>query len=118
MDELTRVLWEYASSYRLEAFYGREGQEALRKERGMTQEQTAQALSITLRNYQRIEADGNTPNYINLVRLADFFDVSMDYLGLRSMSRMCAPLSMESSRTKDSSGVLRRFRARPSSRRR
>ncbi len=21
MDELTRVLWEYASSYRLEAFY-------------------------------------------------------------------------------------------------
>ena len=27
MDELTRVLWEYASSYRLEAFYGREGQE-------------------------------------------------------------------------------------------
>ena len=59
----------------------------LRKERGMTQEQTAQALSITLRNYQRIEADGNTPNYINLVRLADFFDVSMDYLAGRTDKR-------------------------------
>ena len=60
---------------------------ALRKERGMTQKQTAQALSITLRNYQRIEADGNTPNYINLVRLADFFDVSMDYLAGRTDKR-------------------------------
>ena len=60
---------------------------ALRKERGMTQEQTAQALSITLRNYQRIEADGNTPNYINLVRFADFFDVSMDYLAGRTDKR-------------------------------
>ena len=60
---------------------------ALRKERGMTQGQTAQALSITLRNYQRIEADGNTPNYINLVRLADFFDVSMDYLAGRTDKR-------------------------------
>ena len=60
---------------------------ALRKERGMTQEQTAQALSITLRNYQRIEADGNTPNYINLVRRADFFDVSMDYLAGRTDKR-------------------------------
>ena len=56
---------------------------ALRKKK----EQTAQALSITLRNYQRIEADGNTPNYINLVRLADFFDVSMDYLAGRTDKR-------------------------------
>lgn len=60
---------------------------ALRKERGMTQEQAAQALSITLRNYQRIESSGNTPNYANLVRLADFFDVSMDYLAGRTDKR-------------------------------
>ena len=33
------------------------------------------------------EADGNTPNYINLVRLADFFDVSMDYLAGRTDKR-------------------------------
>lgn len=28
MDELTRVLWEYASRYRLDGFYDREGQES------------------------------------------------------------------------------------------
>ena len=38
--------------------------------------------------------------------------------GSRSISRMWAPLLMESSRTKVSSGVYRRFRLRPSSRRR
>lgn len=57
---------------------------ALRKERGLTQAQAAQELSIAYRNYQRLEADGNTPNFSNLVQIAQLFDVSMDYLAGRT----------------------------------
>lgn len=56
----------------------------LRKEKGLTQAQTAKELSIAYRNYQRLEADGNTPNFLNLVQIADFFGVSMDYLAGRT----------------------------------
>ena len=57
---------------------------ALRKERGMTQAEVAEKISIAYRNYQRLEANGNTPNFSNLVQLADLFDVSMDYLAGRT----------------------------------
>ena len=56
----------------------------LRKEKGLTQEQAAKELSIAYRNYQRLEADGNTPHYSNLVQIADYFGVSMDYLAGRT----------------------------------
>ena len=59
----------------------------LRKEQEMTQTQMAEKLSVSLRNYQRIEADGNTPNYVNLIKLADIFDVSIDYLAGRTDKR-------------------------------
>lgn len=57
---------------------------ALRKESGLTQVQAAEKLSIAYRNYQRLEADGNTPNFSSLVRIADLFQVSMDYLAGRT----------------------------------
>lgn len=57
---------------------------ALRKENGLTQVQAAEKLSIAYRNYQRLEADGNTPNFSSLVRIADLFQVSMDYLAGRT----------------------------------
>ena len=57
---------------------------ALRKERGMPQAEVAEKISIAYRNYQRLEANGNTPNFSNLVQLADLFDVSMDYLAGRT----------------------------------
>ena len=60
---------------------------ALRKEKGWTQPQTAERLSIAYRNYQRLEADGNTPNFANLVQIADLFGVSMDYLAGRTDRR-------------------------------
>lgn len=59
----------------------------LRAETGMSQEKAARALNIALRNYQRLEADGNTPNFGNLVQIADFFGVSMDYLAGRTDNR-------------------------------
>ena len=51
----------------------------LRKARGMTQRQVADALGITERSYQRYEAENN-PNHETLMKLADYFDVSLDYL--------------------------------------
>ena len=56
----------------------------LRKEKGWTQQQISDKLSIAYRNYQRLEADGNTPNFANLVQIADLFHVSMDYLAGRT----------------------------------
>ncbi len=59
----------------------------LRKERKMTQMQVAEALGLNYRHYQRLEADGNTPNFANLVQIADLFGVSMDYLAGRTDNR-------------------------------
>lgn len=59
----------------------------LRKERGWTQVKMAEKMSVAMRNYQRIEADGNTPNYANLIKIADIFDVSLDYLTGRTDRR-------------------------------
>ena len=44
-------------------------------------------MSIAYRNYQRLEADGNTPNYVNLIKIADIFNVSLDYLTGRTDQR-------------------------------
>ena len=59
----------------------------LRQERKMTQMQTAEALGLNYRHYQRLEADGSTPNFANLVQIADLFCVSMDYLAGRTDNR-------------------------------
>lgn len=59
----------------------------LRNERKMTQMQAAEALGLNYRHYQRLEADGNTPNFANLVQIADLFGVSMDYLAGRTGRR-------------------------------
>lgn len=60
---------------------------ALRKERGMTQMEAATVLNLNYRHYQRLEADGNTPNFGNLVQIAELFGVSMDYLAGRTDNR-------------------------------
>ena len=60
---------------------------ALRQEKGMSQEQVARELSVTLGAYSRLEKEGSMPNYANFVRLADFFGVSMDYLAGRTDKR-------------------------------
>jgi transcriptional regulator with XRE-family HTH domain len=51
----------------------------LRKQKDVTQRQVAITMNITERNYQRFEA-GEKPNYDNLLTLADYFGVSLDYL--------------------------------------
>ena len=69
--------------------YGR--MRLLRKERNMTQQQIADLLNQTLRAYQYCESGHHVPEYKNLIALADFFDVSLDYLTGRSESRQRLP---------------------------
>lgn len=51
----------------------------LRAEHNVTQKQTAIAVGISEITYQRYEY-GRAPAYDKLIQLADFFDVSLDYL--------------------------------------
>lgn len=52
----------------------------LRKSHKITQQQMADKLDVVLRSYQRYEADDFQPSLEVLVRIADIFDVSTDYL--------------------------------------
>ena len=59
----------------------------LRKEKKVTQIQMAAVLEMTCRNYQRYEAGVSEPNIDGLIRIADYFGVSLDYLLGRSDER-------------------------------
>ena len=53
----------------------------IRNRRGKTQAETAEYLGFkSLRGYQMYEEGKNEPNLTRLVALADFFDVTTDYL--------------------------------------
>lgn len=52
----------------------------LRKLNNLTQRQVAAALEISQPSYIRYENGGAEPNIEKLVKLADLFDVSLDYL--------------------------------------
>ena len=56
----------------------------LRKGKQQTQDQMAQMCSMSARGYQNYEIGKSTPNYRTLLLLADYFDVSLDYLVGRS----------------------------------
>ena len=60
----------------------------LRQESGMTQQQVADASQTTLRRFEKGE---QKPGFDNLIRLADCFQVSLDYLVGRSQSRPVLP---------------------------
>lgn len=49
----------------------------LRKEKGLTQEQLAERLSVSGRTVSRWETGSNMPDIGMLVEMADFFDVSI-----------------------------------------
>jgi transcriptional regulator with XRE-family HTH domain len=58
----------------------------LRKERGLTQAQLAKCLAITRSALSKWET-GTMPDPPSLIKLADFFDVTLDYLLCRSNFR-------------------------------
>lgn len=51
-----------------------------RRNRGLTQKEVALGIGISERAYQRYEAGDRVPILDVLVSLADYFDVSIDYL--------------------------------------
>lgn len=59
----------------------------LRKERKKTQTEIAQYLEVGLRAYQYYESATNYPNIPGLIKLADYFEVTTDYLLGRSQER-------------------------------
>ena len=56
----------------------------LRASKKVTQKQAAQGAGLSERAYQHYELDEKEPTLSNIVKLADFFEVSTDYLLGRS----------------------------------
>ena len=56
----------------------------LLKEKGLTQEDAAKGADIILRSYRRYEAGEREPAASTLIKLANFYGVSIDYLVGRS----------------------------------
>ena len=56
----------------------------IRIEKGFTQKQIAEGIGVTEQAYQRYEYGKVVPSALVLLALADFFDVSLDYLVGRS----------------------------------
>ena len=52
----------------------------LRKNKGVTQKQVAEILEISERNYRRYESGEIDPLTSNTIKLANYFNVSVDYL--------------------------------------
>ena len=56
----------------------------LRLAKGLTQMQVSQSTGMSLLGYQRYEYGSREPAYNKLLALADYFDVSLDYLAGRT----------------------------------
>lgn len=57
---------------------------SIRKEKNIRQTDAASAAGISVRGYQYYEKDVKEPTLSVLLALADYFDVSLDYLVGRS----------------------------------
>lgn len=57
---------------------------ALRKERGLSQSAAAEGIKAAPRAYQNYEYGTAEPRLSTLIRIADFYGVSLDYLAGRS----------------------------------
>lgn len=56
----------------------------LRKQHNVTQKHVAIQIGMSERNYQDLEYGKFNPNHESLLKLADYFNVSLDYLVGRS----------------------------------
>lgn len=56
----------------------------LRNERGLSQDRLANEMLINIKTLRRYEVGENNPRFAILIELADYFNVSIDYLVGRS----------------------------------
>jgi transcriptional regulator with XRE-family HTH domain len=52
----------------------------IRKSKGLTQSKVARGIDISERIYQNYESGEGKPSFDNIIALADFFEISIDYL--------------------------------------
>lgn len=52
----------------------------LREEKGMTQEELGKLVNVSKASFSKYEANAIEPNTITIIFLANFFNVSLDYL--------------------------------------
>lgn len=65
----------------------------LRKSRKLTQQQIADKLHLSRGTYAQYEIDRRVPEYATLEKMADFFEVSIDYLVGREIKEENTKLS-------------------------
>lgn len=82
----------------------------LRHEKGFSQLEMAGELGIPQSTYQQYEAGINEPKFSTLIRIADYFDVSVDYLIGRTNVR--EPWDKAGDRMVSELSCLRNSRAR------
>ncbi len=63
----------------------------LRKEKHLKQDEMADIMKVSLRQYRRYETGEFEPNLAGWLFLADFYNVSLDYLVGRSGDRTFHP---------------------------
>lgn len=63
----------------------------LRNERGMTQQELATAINVSLKTIQFYEQERNVPDTEMIIRIARFFNVSSDYI----LGLINKPLSLD-----------------------
>ena len=61
--------------------------QSLRKARGITQEQLADAVGVSRQAVSKWEAEQSVPDLERIVAMAEYFDVTTDYLLGRSDQR-------------------------------
>ena len=83
----------------------------LRAEYGISQKALAQAVGITQQSVNSFENHDVSPSYLILLKLADFFDTSIDYLVGRSEIRGRIEYSSELELNEQEESIIRRYRA-------
>jgi len=83
---------------------------ALRAEYGLSQKALAQAIGITQQSVNSFENHDVSPSYLILLKLADFFDTSIDYLVGRTDIRRRIEYTSEFKLNEREASVIKQYR--------